>query len=63
MITRKTRLGHDTDLIISDSLDRSLSVKKGEFGTAYKTGDFGGRWELIGAIPIFLGILGTRSVG
>ncbi len=38
MITRKTRLGHDTDMIISDSLDRSLSVKKGEFGTVYKTG-------------------------
>ncbi len=29
MITRKTRLGHNTDLIIFDSLDCSLSVKRG----------------------------------
>ncbi len=63
MITRKTRLGHDTDLIISDSLDRSLSVKKGEFGTVYKTGVLEEDGELIGAIPILLGNLGTRSVG
>jgi len=63
MITRKTRLGHDTDMIISDSLDRSLSVKKGEFGTVYKTGVFGGRWGADRGNPDFLGHLGTRSVG
>lgn len=63
MITRKTRLGHDTDLIIFDSLDCSLSLsKKGGVwnmfdGFSYKTGVLEEDGELIGAIPILLGIL------
>ncbi len=46
---------------IFDSLNRSLLVKKGEFGTWFtRRGVLEEDGELIVAIPIFLGILGTR---